>query len=187
MLYSYVSCRESYRLVLLPLTMYNQWSDYDINWLFHSSEPALACSMMTIMHVRSRSQPNSTEALVTQDIASTLIVHRISNPIKSMEPMFWYNFWRVDLSLKIFWCAFFIFHHTLCMGLHMYFFEFSFVHHTYLFNTYLLHFQLYFFETYTRLYGMQLIQLTDLVASYWSMWENVVHLYTLCYLHIHML
>ena len=117
--------------------MHYQWSDFGINRLARSLEPALARPMTTIVRPRARNQPNWTESLVTQDIIPSLSIELVTQvSFKSVQPIFLYSFWRVDLWPKKFWPGFrFFSSHTLraraCVCT---FLSFHFVHHTCLFN-----------------------------------------------------
>ena len=118
--------------------MHYQWSDFGINRPARSLEPALARPMTTIVRLRARNQPNWTEALVTRDIIPSLSIELVTQvSFKSVQPIFLYSFWRVDLWPKKFWPGFrffFIFIAHFAWACVCTFLSFYFVHHTCLFN-----------------------------------------------------
>ena len=92
--------------------------------------------MTMILRLRARNQPNSTEALITRDIIPSLSIELVTQvSFKSVQPIFLYSFWRVDLWPKKFdpdFVFFFIAHFVwACVCT---FLSFHFVHHTCLFN-----------------------------------------------------
>ena len=99
--------------------------------------------MTTIVRPRTRNQPNWTEALVTRDIIPSLSIELVTQvSFKSVQPIFLYSFWRVDLWPKKFWPGFRFFFFFLIFFFIAHFawacvctfLSFYFVHHTCLFN-----------------------------------------------------
>ena len=92
--------------------------------------------MTTIVRPRARNQPNWTEALVTRDIIPSLSIELVTQvSFKSVQPIFWYSFWSVDLWPNKAWPVFrFFFMAHFAWACVCTFLSFHFVHHTCLFN-----------------------------------------------------
>ena len=94
--------------------------------------------MTTIVRPRTRNQPNWTEALVTRDIIPSLSIELVTQvSFKSVQPIFCYSFWKVDLWPNKIRPAFrfiFVFIAHFAWACVCTFLSFHFVHHTCLFN-----------------------------------------------------